>query len=100
VTQVPPNNGTLNTVGSLGIDVTSLVGFDILGTDQAYAALTRAGDFRSAFYRIDLTTGKAGYIGAIGGDVFQIRDIAMVPEPSSALALGLGALLLRRKKRS
>ncbi|MBS1715069.1 MAG: DUF4394 domain-containing protein [Armatimonadetes bacterium] len=100
VTQVPPNNGTLNTVGSLGLDVTSLVGFDVLGTDQAYAALTRAGDFRSAFYRIDLSTGKAGYIGAIGGDVFQIRDIAMVPEPSSAVVLTLGALLLRRKKRS
>ncbi|NOT33231.1 MAG: DUF4394 domain-containing protein [Candidatus Eisenbacteria bacterium] len=39
VTQLPPNNGTLNTVGSLGANVDTLNGFDISGaTTTAYAA--------------------------------------------------------------
>lgn len=41
VIQNPPNGGTLNTVGALGVDTTDNVGFDISGTTGiAYASLT------------------------------------------------------------
>ena len=32
--QNPPNNGTLTTIGKLGIDVDSLAGFDIVSTSD------------------------------------------------------------------
>jgi len=58
VRQTPPNAGGLNTVGSLGMDISSLAGFDISGaTGTAYAAVVRDGDFRSWLGRIDLSTG-------------------------------------------
>lgn len=104
VTQVPPNNGTLNTVGGLGMKVGSLVGFDIMtvsGNNTAYVAAVEEGDFRSWFHKIDLTTGKLNTIGAIGGTAFLVRDIALnpVPEPASMVALGLGAAALIRRRR-
>ena len=39
LTQNPPNNGTLNDVGALGIDVTAVNGFEIVGPDTALAVL-------------------------------------------------------------
>ncbi len=65
-TQVPPNNGTLNLVGPLGVDASSINGFDIAPAGGvAYAALTVAGTSR--LYTINLTTGAATLVGAIGG---------------------------------
>lgn len=59
-TQNPPNDGTLNTVGPLGVDTTEIAGFDIEGgTGTAYAALQVDGETGSTFYRLDLTTGAA-----------------------------------------
>ena len=53
--QNPPNNGTLNTVGSLGLNTSDLVGFDISQQNPtAYASLTVGGI--SAFYTINLTS--------------------------------------------
>jgi hypothetical protein len=42
-TQNPPNNGTLNTVGKLGVKVNELAGFDIGSSNVAYAALRARG---------------------------------------------------------
>ncbi len=39
VTQAPPNDGTLNTVGSLGYNVRTVAGFDILASGPAYAVV-------------------------------------------------------------
>jgi hypothetical protein len=77
VIQNPPNNGTLNTVGSLGVDATDLVGFDIFACENVgYAALTSSGATASNLYRINLTTGAATLIGTIGiGET--IRGIAL-----------------------
>ncbi len=99
VTQVPPNNGTLNTVGNLGltINATNLTGFDIFNVSTAYAALQGSGG-TSNFYTIDLTTGAvSSLVGEIGGGL-GVRDIAVaiVPEPSTGLLLGLGMLGLAR----
>jgi hypothetical protein len=64
-TQNPPNNGTLNTVGSLGVPTTAVVGFDIeSGTGTPYAALQPTGGAQSTFYRLDILTGAATVVGA------------------------------------
>lgn len=71
VIQAPPNSGTLNLVGKLGIDVAGRVGFDIYseisdGSTQrvrAFAALkTSAG---RGFYSINLASGKAVKLGSL-----------------------------------
>ena len=63
VTQAPPNNGTLNTVGSLGVDATGSAGFDIdAATGRAFAVLTVGGS--NGLYTVDLTSGAATLVGA------------------------------------
>jgi hypothetical protein len=70
--QTPPNNGTLVTVGALGVNTTRLVGFDIVTRgaspdgDRGFAALRPMGADSSAFYAVDLGTGDATRIGSIG----------------------------------
>lgn len=98
--QNPPNNGTLNTVGALGIDVSDLLGFDISGSITGTAFLANG----SSFYTVNLTTGAATLVGNTAAPLIGIAavtGVAAVPEPSSlgALFVGLGTLLfsLRRK---
>lgn len=98
VTQSPPNNGTLNTVGALGFDTTHLTGFDISGASGvALASLNFPGDVRSQLATINLMTGAASLVGTIGG-VDQLRDIAFVPEPGSVGLLMVGALFAFRRR--
>jgi hypothetical protein len=68
--QNPPNPGTQVLVGALGVDVSAIAGFDIVGDAMAYAALVPAGSTGATLYRIDLSTGKATAIGPIGGEGF------------------------------
>ena len=71
--QNPPNSGTLNTVGALGVDTNDDVGFDISGgTGTAYASLS------NNLYTINLQSGVATLIGAIGspGPTEIIVDVA------------------------
>jgi Domain of unknown function (DUF4394)/PEP-CTERM motif len=100
VTQNPANAGTLFTVGALGFDATSLLGFDISGMSGiAYAAwATAAGP--SALYTINLTTGAAALVGTINTPAGQqVRGLAApVPEPTSLTLLALGALLAGRRR--
>lgn len=57
-TQTPPNNGTLVSVGALGVDASASNGFDIGGTsDNAYAILTVAGT--NGIYSINKASGAA-----------------------------------------
>ncbi|HEX8659578.1 MAG TPA: DUF4394 domain-containing protein, partial [Hymenobacter sp.] len=89
VTQVPPNNGTLNTVGPLGTSVSSefqTSDLDIYfnpNTGQNVAYLTVSGfalsnfTFSSALYTVNLTTGATTALGALGNNTGEgVADIA------------------------
>lgn len=77
VTQNPANNGTLNTIGPLGVAaVDSFVGFDISArTKTAYAAINPGGG--SILYRVDLSTGTALRVGTIGSGIAGITGLAV-----------------------
>ena len=57
VKQDPPNTGTLNRIGGLGINLGLDNGFDIAGGDNGYALATVANaSGPSVLYRVDLST--------------------------------------------
>lgn len=67
--QNPPNAGTLQVVGPLGVTPAGDSGFDIFssgGNNAAIAALQVAGTL--GLYHVNLTTGAATLIGAVGGN--------------------------------
>jgi hypothetical protein len=77
--QAPPNNGTLNPTGNLGVDAVGDSGFDIYSSTtrdgttvnvRALAALSVGG--RSALYRVDLLTGRASWADWIGAPVVDL----------------------------
>ena len=89
VTQNPPNNGTLNTIGRLGVNTTGEAGLDIAtGNNTALAALQVQGATNSSLYSVNLTTGAATVIGPIGGGVV-IRDIAITRSSASSAVTAL-----------
>jgi hypothetical protein len=82
VTQNPPNSGTLNTVGPLGVVSPFTItfrGFDIVtdgGVDTAYAVNQESGD--GVLYRINLATGAATRMGVfMTGD--EVTGFAVMP---------------------
>lgn len=76
VLQDPPNDGVLNPVGELGIEVEQ-VGFDILSDGQGgnEAWLMSGG----TLYSVDLESGAATEVGAVEGADGSVRDIAVMP---------------------
>lgn len=91
--------GTLTTVGALGVNLNDQVGFDISGLSGiAYASVQDASLGQSTFWKINLNTGAATMIGAIGGGS-QVGCITVVPAPGALAALaGAGVLALRRRR--
>lgn len=85
VSQVPPNNGTLNTIGSAGINVNAsnpTVGMDIYfdpatKTNMAMINANVGADMNDNLYSVNLSTGQATNWGSIG---LPVRDIAAVIE--------------------
>lgn len=71
------NAGQLTTVGSLGVNASTQIGFDIAGAD-AYASIVSEGVTFSTLYRINLSTGAATVIGNVGGGD-RLRGIAVAP---------------------
>ena len=72
-----PNTGVVTTIGPLGVDTSERAGLDVpLGaTTTAFASLTVAG--ASQLYGVNLSTGAAAAMGAIGPSGTQIADIAL-----------------------
>ena len=68
VLQNPPNNGTLVSVGALGIDVGDNAGFDISAVDGvAYVSAQLGQSISSQLYTVNLTTGATTLVGRVGG---------------------------------
>jgi hypothetical protein len=77
VRQVPPNDGVLNTIGSLGIKASEPVAFNVVATGEGQNAawLVTGG----SLYSVDLASGKATSVGNILNLKGTIRDIAWWP---------------------
>ncbi len=111
------NGGQLTNVGPLGVNVNSLIGFDILTSSAGnfgFASLDPDGNNSSDLYFVNLTTGLASLVGEIDGGVL-VPHLAVkpgadpnftftpVPEPGSIALIGsamfiglIGARRLRR----
>ena len=74
LTQAPPNDGILNTVGMLGVKIDGPVAFNIVASaGDKNDAWLMVGD---TLYSVDLKTGKATSAGKIAGVSGKISDIA------------------------
>ncbi len=104
VSQVPPNNGLLNSIGALGVDFQNFVGFDVSGSSGlAFASTVNAGaPTLTNFYTVNLASGAASLVGQIGSNLV-VNDIAArvvaVPEPSSLALISVAGLALTRFRR-
>jgi hypothetical protein len=86
--QNPPNDGTLTTVGALGLNVEGDVGFDIAGGSNglALAALRTSAGGATSIYRINLATGAAVLVNGVAAPALSqvgaastgLRDIAII----------------------
>ncbi len=71
-----PNTGQLFTIGALGQNTDSNVGFDLVPlTGIAYASLTVSGT--SGLYTVNLSTGAATLVGTIGDGTLDVRGLAL-----------------------
>jgi hypothetical protein len=75
LTQAPPNDGILNTVGMLGIKIDGPVAFNIVNKGEDNAAWLATG---GTLYSVDLKTGKATSAGKLEGISGKLTDIAWV----------------------
>jgi hypothetical protein len=77
-----PNNGVVTTIGPLGADTSELAGLDVpLGASTAaFASLTVGGV--SQLHSVNLVTGAATLIGAIGPSGTAIVDVAVSAQPA------------------
>jgi hypothetical protein len=76
---VSPNTGQLYTVGSLGVAPFSRASFDIADvSNAAFVAINHDGMARTRFYEVSLESGKATFIGTVGGTE-RLRGIAFEP---------------------
>ena len=73
VTQAPPNDGVLNTVGPLGVNLEGPVAFNIVIEGEGNRAWLVAG---GNLYSVDLKTGAATMAGKIEGLNGALGDIA------------------------
>lgn len=107
-TQTPANDGTLQTRGPIGFNLTTgggFTGFDISGaTGNAYLVgniLGAGGLTANSLYQVNLATGAASLLGAVSGVNGSFRDIAVanvIPEPIS-LALLCAMILVPHRLR-
>jgi len=86
VIQNPPNSGTVTPVGPLGVDIGANSGFDIApGSNTAYAVFY-PGFPPSNLYTINLATGAATLVGALGGGAVA-RGLALVAGPETVFGV-------------
>jgi hypothetical protein len=75
LSQAPPNDGMLNTIGSLGIKLNGPAAFNIVAQGEDHAAWLVSG---GALHSVDLKTGKATLVGKLDGVKGKLTDIAWI----------------------
>jgi hypothetical protein len=91
--QNPPNAGTLEDVGPLGVDLAAGATFDIAPSDgTALAAGRVTGEQVDKLFSINLATGAATPVGPIGGEA--VSAIAIARQAPSLYALVGGSTLV------
>lgn len=87
--QNPPNEGTLVTVGELGVNTTGRVGFDVSGTTGvAYASLTDSTTGLTSLFTINLLSGAAtAPTGSTGPTLITPTDLGT--ETVTGIAAGV-----------
>lgn len=92
--QSPPNDGTVVPVGPLNVTIEAGTGFDVLtvgSANTAYAALRVAAT--TGLYTVNLATGAATSVGAIGGNPTLVgitTSAASLPGGAPAAGTGIG----------
>ncbi len=92
VSQIPPNNGTLNTIGGTGLTLNAIdqsldldITFDAaMARNIAYLAANTGASINDDLFTIDLTTGAATMVGSVG---IPLRDIAVAIDAPATPAL-------------
>lgn len=85
---VSPNTGQLFTVGALGVDVGGVGGFDVAESDGvAYAAFVPGAGSASTFYTVNLTSGAATAVAAVGNSL-TLKGLTAVPVQRTLFVLG------------
>lgn len=76
LSQAPPNDGVINTIGLLGVKIDGPVAFNIVASagDKNDAWLMVGG----TLYSVDLKTGKATSAGKVEGVTGKVTDIAWI----------------------
>lgn len=77
-----PNSGALHTIGSLGVNTSNVMGFEIAGDSTAFASFAGTGG-SARLYSVDLTTGIASLIDVVGVSE-TLRDLAVAPTSNPA----------------
>ncbi len=88
------NSPTISVIGNLNLSskLLSANGFDIASNGMAYAALNLAdGSGQTGIYGINLSSGAATKLSTYNGTLLGLtQSAAAVPEPDSAVLMGLG----------
>lgn len=77
--QDPPNSGTLNTIGRLGVNATGSVTYDIAPNGTGYATFRRSGRRFTELFAINPSTGRARATGRGAARVRIGRRTVRVP---------------------
>ena len=75
LSQAPPNDGILNTIGMLGVKIDGPVAFNIVNKGEDNAAWLVTG---GTLYSVDLKTGKATSAGKLEGVTGKLSHIAWI----------------------
>jgi 3D (Asp-Asp-Asp) domain-containing protein len=87
-----PNGGVLTTIGALGVNPGTRVGFDIAADGTAYAAM-QVGP-RTFLFTIDLVSGEATPVGKVGNGKVKIDAITTIPRDEIVVGVTTGNLLV------
>lgn len=93
-----PATGNLTTLGPLGVDISRYNGFSVSpGSGTAYVGSpATSGGLSADLWTLNPGTGQLTLVGHIGdaGDNYLLNGLAVVPEPSSAVLMGLAGLTM------